>query len=63
MTSYEISGRATGHILGTYEGETVEEALDAMARDAGYRSYAAMADTLGQTVEQARADVRVTEVG
>lgn len=40
MSQYEISNRSSGQILGTYIGATHWEALDAMARDAGYRDYA-----------------------
>ena len=32
--------RSGGIDLGEYEGDTESEALDAMARDAGYRDYA-----------------------
>lgn len=37
MTKYRITSEA-GVNLGTYEGETEQDALDAMARDAGYKS-------------------------
>jgi len=40
MNTYEISNSTSGIIIGTYEGETAEAALEAMARDAGYTSYA-----------------------
>lgn len=40
MTSYTIENTVSGMILGTYEGATEAEALDAMARDAGYADYA-----------------------
>ena len=40
MNTYRISNPISGTILGTYEGETSEAALEAMARDAGYRDYA-----------------------
>lgn len=39
MSKYEISNRISGQTLGTYIGETCWEALDEMARDAGYRDY------------------------
>lgn len=37
---YLIQNTATAVILGTYEGANEAEALDAMAIDAGYDSYA-----------------------
>ena len=40
MSKYEITNTISGVILGVYEGATEAEALDAMARDAGYRDYA-----------------------
>jgi hypothetical protein len=39
MTTYQITSSA-GVDMGTYEGETAADALDAMARDAGYESQA-----------------------
>lgn len=39
MTIYQIENTRSGIILGTYEANTEAEALDAMARDAGYASY------------------------
>lgn len=46
MSHYRITSSA-GVELGIYEGETAEEALDAMARDAGYESEA---DSVAQGV-------------
>lgn len=39
---FEIANRNSGLVLGVYEGETREQALDAMARDAGYADYASV---------------------
>ncbi len=38
-TYYLISSRTTGSDLGVFAGRTEAEALDAMARDAGYKDY------------------------
>lgn len=37
---YQIENTISGIVLGIFEGATEAEALDAMARDAGYRDYA-----------------------
>lgn len=37
---FQIENTVSGLILGVYEGATEAEALDAMARDAGYADYA-----------------------
>ncbi|MGW9821902.1 hypothetical protein ACUXK4_004491 [Methylorubrum extorquens] len=41
----------------SYRVATEEEALDAFARDAGYRDYAELAGTLGKTVDEAKAEL------
>jgi hypothetical protein len=41
MRSWRIENRVSGIVLGVYSGESEQEALDAMARDARYRDYAA----------------------
>ena len=40
MSKYLITNSRSGMDLGVYKGDTEEEALDAMARDAGYSDYA-----------------------
>lgn len=57
MKKFEIANRNSGHVLGVYEGETEEAALDAMAKDAGYSSYAAIPEEVGSAE-----DLIVTEV-
>ena len=39
MTDYEISNKHSGMFLGVYEAEDEADALDVLARDAGYRDY------------------------
>ena len=40
MTTYQISNTTSGVIIGTYEAESRQGALEAMARDQGYSDYA-----------------------
>jgi hypothetical protein len=49
MKHYRISNETTGLELGVYEGETQQEALDAMARDAGYADHAQATLVAGDT--------------
>lgn len=58
MTTYTITNTKSGATIGIYEGATEAEALDAMARDAGYESYA---DQLA-TIESDGSDIGVTEL-
>ena len=37
---YRIENTRSGIVLGEYDAESKSDALDAMARDAGYRNYA-----------------------
>lgn len=48
MMRYQITNPRTGVELGTYEAESKQEALDMMAEDAGYSSYAAASDVTGE---------------
>ena len=40
MAKFQIGNTASDVILGVYEADDKQGALDAMARDAGYRDYA-----------------------
>jgi hypothetical protein len=51
MLSYQITSDA-GVDLGIYEGDTPDEALDAMARDAGYASQADAPSPFSGTVTE-----------
>jgi len=39
ILSYTISNAISGHCFGIYEGTSRDDALDAMARDAGYADF------------------------
>jgi hypothetical protein len=41
ITTYRITNIVSGLVLGIYPGANQAEALDAMARDAGYADYGA----------------------
>lgn len=58
MAIFNITSAASGADLGNYSGETKADALDAMARDAGYSSYAECCEVTGAE----RGDIIVTEV-
>jgi len=51
MKKFEIVQTTSGVILGIYEGETAEQALDAMAQDAGYSTYEESLAVTGETRE------------
>jgi hypothetical protein len=56
--AYRIINRRSGLDLGTYQGRTESEALEAMARDAGYPSYREMAEV----APVAEGDLQMIEV-
>lgn len=58
MHTYEIENTKSGIILGQYEGATEAEALDALARDAGYTDYADMC----AVAPAANGEIVVTEI-
>jgi hypothetical protein len=57
MPSYMIENIVSGHVFGAYEAANVD-ALDVLARDAGYRDYADACDQDHST----RGDLVVTDV-
>ncbi|MGY2051135.1 hypothetical protein [Methylobacterium sp. JK268] len=46
MTIFQIRQAATGAVLWTGCAQDEQHALDAMAREAGYRDYASLPETL-----------------
>jgi hypothetical protein len=62
MTTFSITNRSSGLCIGDYAGRDADDAIDAMARDAGYDSQAHAAAALGTTVAALRADLIVVEV-
>jgi hypothetical protein len=47
MKTFRISNRTSGVEMGLFSGETPADALDAMAREAGYESNAAALKDIG----------------
>lgn len=58
MTTYRIESDA-GAVLGCYEGADESGALLALARDAGYRDYAAIQADVGGTVRVVTCEIAV----
>lgn len=59
MKTFTISNEVSGMRLGVYAATSASEALDAMARDAGYASYAACEEATGPMAQR---ELSVTEV-
>jgi hypothetical protein len=67
MPKFEISNIVSAVTLGIYEGADESEALDAMARDAGYSDYRNLCsitdpDDLDAELERCRAELSVVAV-
>jgi len=58
MNTYKITNTVSGADLGTYEAEGKAQALDAMARDAGYDTY----EALCLEVPALEGEIKVSEV-
>lgn len=61
--TYQIYSNRTGLRLGEYPATSMEEALAAYARDAGYPNFAALAETIGKTEAAALAELTVLVLG
>lgn len=59
--SYRIVVKSTAEDLGVFEGETAEEAVNAMHVDAGYASTADCAERVNSTPAQLLADLMVNK--
>lgn len=67
MARYRISSNISSAVLGIYDGEDEQSALDAMARDAGYKDHAEVEREVGTQpgellVERISHSVRVTDI-
>lgn len=65
MAQFAIAVITSGADLGVYEGATADDAVEAMAKDAGYKSYRDMCSItdpadLDAEVERQRKDLAVT---
>jgi hypothetical protein len=59
---FQISSTISGQDLGTYEASDPRNALDLMARDAGYADYDVMCDTLGWDFGKAISELSIVTV-
>jgi len=62
MSIYHIYNRTSGEDMGEYRGETAMDAVEAMARDAGYASVADAAAVLDSTAEELIDDLDLVEI-
>ena len=62
MKRWTIANKTSGQGLGTYKGATRDAALNALAKDAGYKNYREACKASNVTVKEALADLIVVEV-
>lgn len=62
MRTFRISNRISGQVLGDWQGVDADDAIEAMARDAGYTSQAEIAILLGVSVAALRGELSVLEI-
>lgn len=60
--SYTITNRVSAQCLGTYEGNTPAEALDAYVQDGAGQTAAEFAADMGSTMERMFGELDVVEV-
>ena len=60
MKTYEIS--SSMYLCGTYQGETKEDALDAMAKQMGYKDFSDSCAQTGADLDEAINELAVVEV-
>ena len=58
MTTYKI--HANGIDMGAFEGATEREAAESYAQTVGYRDFAALAETIGKTEDEAMGELAFT---
>lgn len=58
MKKFQIENTKSGLLLGVYEADTKDEALDLLAQDAGYADY----EELNEEVPAAPGEILVLEV-
>ena len=62
IKTYRITNTRSGYTLGDYQGTTESEALDAMARDAGYENFEAACEAACEVAPIKDGELLVTEV-
>lgn len=62
ILSYTISNTVSGHFLGVYEGTSRDDALDSLARAAGYADYQDYCEECEVTPALSGDELIVTEV-